>query len=194
MTIALSNRLTVDEFLTWAVRQKEGKHELVDGAVVQEPRQNWGHTKTRLQVLLALREAISEKASGFYVAPNGPTVRISEDTAFLPDALVAPLPEPASDSPEIANPIVVVEVLSPSTAHMDAMTKLRGYFKVPSVQHYLIVDPERQTITHHKRGRDGVVRKRIVRAGTLALRPPGIEMRLADVFGRGISWGQTRRV
>ena len=70
-------------------------------------------------------------------------MRIAKHKAFVPDALVAPLPEPAFDSLEILNPIIVVEVLSPSTARMDATTEARAAIsKVASVQHYLIIDPE----------------------------------------------------
>ena len=86
---------------------------------------------------------------------------------------MAPLPEPAFDSLEIPNPIIVVEVLSPSTARMDTTTKLEGYFKVASVQHYMIVDPAGRSVTHHKRASGAVVKTRIVRKGVLALNPPG---------------------
>ncbi len=87
------------------------------------------------------------------MASDGPTVRISKHEAFVPDALVAPLPEPAWESLEVADPVIAVEVLSPSTARTDATTKRKGYFRVASVRHYLIIDPESRTITHHKRGR-----------------------------------------
>jgi Uma2 family endonuclease len=182
MNIALPTRLTVDEFVAWAVRQKKGKYELVDGVIIEEPRQNWGHTKTRMQALVALREAIDWGQSTFYVAPNGPTVRVNEHTAFTPDALVAPLPEPAFDSLEITNPIIGVEVLSPSTVRMDTTTKLDGYLRVASVKHYLIADPEARTVTHHKRGRAAAMKTRIVRKGVLALNPPGIAIRPSDLF------------
>jgi len=183
MNIALPTRLTVDEFLAWAVRQKEGKYELIDGMVVMQQAQQWGHAKVEAAMYVALRQAIAAAKVPYYVGPDGPTVRIGKHKAFVPDALVAPLPEPASDSLEIDNPVVVVEVLSPSTARMDTTTKLSGYFKLASVRHYLIVDPDERTITHHRRGRGGAVRSRVVRKGGLALDPPGIDMRLADVFG-----------
>ena len=97
---------------------------------------------------------------------------------------MAPLPEPAHDSLEIPNPVIVVEVLSPSTATMDATTKLRGYFEVPSIQHYLIVDPEGQTITHHKRGA-AAIETRVLVEGALTLEPPGLGINLADIFAPG---------
>ena len=182
MNIALPKRLTVDEFLAWAVRQTEGKYELVDGVVIMQQAQRWGHSKVKAAVYLALREAVRVAGVACYVAFDGPTVRISKHKAFVPDALVAPLPEPAFDSLEVADPIIVVEVLSPSTVRMDTTTKLDGYFRVPSVKLYLIVDPEARTVTHHKRGRAAAVKTRILRKGVLALGPPGIEIRPSDLF------------
>jgi Uma2 family endonuclease len=183
MNIAFPTRLTVDEFLAWAVRQKEGKYELVDGVVIVQQAQRWGHSKVKAAVYEVLRDAIEAAGASYYVAPDGPTVRISRHKAFVPDALVAPLPEPEFDDLEIDNPIVVVEVLSPSTVRMDTQTKLRGYFKVASVQHYLIVDPGKRIVTCYTRSKRGPARRRIVRKGALALNPPGIEIHLRDVFG-----------
>ena len=183
MNIAFQTRLTVDEFLAWAVRQAEGKYELIDGVIVMQQAQKWGHSKVKLAVYAALRNAISVAGVPYYAAPDGPTVRISKHKAFVPDALVAPLPEPEFDDLEINDPIIVVEVLSPSTVRMDSTTKLRGYFKVASVRHYLIVDPKKCAVTHYRRGRDGAVKRRVVRKGTLALKPPGIEIGLSDVLG-----------
>jgi Uma2 family endonuclease len=183
MNVALPRRLTVDQFLAWAVRQPEGKYELVDGVVIMQQSQKWGHSKVKLEVAMVLREAVRNAGVACYVASDGPTVRISKHKAFVPDALVAPLPEPDWENLEVPDPVIVVEVLSPSTVRMDETTKLDGYFQVRSVRHYLIVDPDAQIITHHRLGRGGVVRSRVVRKGTLALKPPGIELCLADIFG-----------
>ena len=181
MNVALPRSLNVDQFLAWSVQQEEGKYELVDGVVIMQQSQKWVHSRVKLEVAVVLREAIKRAGVGFYVGSDGPTVRIGERRAFVPDALVAPLPEPAPDDLEIPNPVIVVEVLSPSTATMDATTKLRGYFEVPSIQHYLIVDPEGQTVTHHKRGA-AATETRVVAEGTLTLGPPGLEIRLGDIF------------
>jgi Uma2 family endonuclease len=182
MNIVLPTRLTVDQFLAWAVRQQEGKYELVDGVVIMQQAQQWGHSKVKFEVALALREAVKKAGVACYVASDGPTVRIDKHKAFVPDALVAPLPEPAAHSLEIDDPVIVVEVLSPSTARMDATTKLRGYFNVASVRHYLIIDPEKRTIAHHRRS-GAAVKSRTVRKGALKLSPPGIELPLTEVFG-----------
>ena len=113
--------------------------------------------------------------------PDGMTVRISARTAFEPDALVV-CPSPLDlNTMEIPNPIVVVEVLSPSTAADDHGVKLDGYFSLKSVEHYLIVDPDRRVMIHHKRGADAI-ETRILREGLLRLEPPGLEAEVAAFF------------
>ena len=109
------------------------------------------------------------------------TVRISARTAFEPDALVVCHSPSGLDTMEIPNPIVVVEVLSPSTAADDHGIKLDGYFSLPSVEHYLIVDPDRRVMIHHRRGRDAI-ETRILRDGLLRLDPPGLEAEVATFF------------
>jgi len=116
MNVVLPNRPTVDEFLAWSVRQERGKFELFDGVVVMQQSQQWEHAKVKLEIVLVLRDAIQRAGLAYYAAPDGMTVRIGERTAFEPDALVAPLPEPDRKSLEVPNPTIVVEVLSPSTA------------------------------------------------------------------------------
>ena len=66
------------------------------------------------------------------------TVRVTARTASVLDALIA-CPSPPLDAVEIPDPVVVVEVLSPSTAADDHGVKLDGYFSPPSVRHYLIL-------------------------------------------------------
>jgi Uma2 family endonuclease len=60
--------------------------------------------------------------------------------------------------------------------------KLRDYFGLASVHHYLIVDPEGPPVIHHTRQADGTSLPAIVHEGTLTLSPPGIELAVAEPF------------
>ena len=64
----------------------------------------------------------------------------------------------------------------------DLRDKLQGYFRVASVQHYLVIDPDKRLVIHHSRGQDEVVATRIVTAGGIALEPPGLRVAIADFF------------
>ena len=83
---------------------------------------------------------------------------------------------------EIPNPVIVVEVLSPSTAADDHGPKLDGYFALPSVAHYLILDADRRVMIWHKRGQAGAIETRVVRDGVIRLDPPGLEAEAAEFF------------
>ena len=114
--------------------------------------------------------------------PDGMTVRVDDTTAHEPDALVYCGAELAADSVEVPNPIIVVEVLSPSTRRIDATVKLAGYFRIPSIAHYLVIDPTRSMLVHHARGEGDTIVTRVVAEGRITLDPPGMELALADVY------------
>ena len=83
-------------------------------------------------------------------------------------------PQLDGDAVKVLDPVVVVEVLSPSTRGVDLGEKLAGYFRIPSVQHYLIIKPDSPVEIHHARGADGDILTRLVREMPLRLDPPGI--------------------
>jgi Uma2 family endonuclease len=141
-----------------------------------------GHGKTKLAVHVALLAGIKARRLPCHVLPDGITVRVNADTAYEPDALVYCGPEAASSGYEITNPVIIVEVLSPSTRRIDTTFKLGGYFRLPSVMHYLIVDPHQPRVVHHSRGDGGIVVMRVVHEGSIALDPPGLELALADIY------------
>jgi Uma2 family endonuclease len=183
MNVVLPTRMTVDEFLAWAVRQEQGRFELFDGRVVTQQPQNWGHAELCVRIYNALAAAIERSGVPFYAAPVGMTVCISKKYAFEPDALVAPLPKPERTDLEIPNPVLVVEVLSPSTKKRDRTDKLADYFKVPIIQHYLVLDPDECEVFWHRRAAGGALEQPLtLREGSLTLDPPGIELAVAEIF------------
>jgi Uma2 family endonuclease len=78
---------------------------------------------------------------------------------------------------KVTHPLVVMEVLSRSSAARDTVAKFTGYFRLPSLRHYLIVAGHLRTIIHRQRDEAGVIQTRIVHDSTLTLDPPGIEVR-----------------
>ena len=113
---------------------------------------------------------------------DGGTVRISSSTAFEPDALVYRGPRLPREVFEVPEPVIVIEVLSEATAARDHGLKLSGYFSAPSVAHYLILDPERRTVVHHQRGKDGAIETRTLTDGPLRLDPPGLAIFVEQLF------------
>jgi Uma2 family endonuclease len=178
-----SHNITVDQFLLWAEAQERGRYELHDGEVIAMAPERAAHWEVKGAAFVALRAAIKAGALKCHAVPDGATVRISPRTAFEPDALVYCGGKVASDSLEVPNPVIVLEVLSPGTQMIDMRDKLRGYFTVPSVQHYLILDPEKQMIIHHARGEADILQTQLLSTGELRLDPPGILLNVQEFFG-----------
>ena len=180
MSTALK-RMTADEFLLWA-EGKEGRWELLDGVPQMMSPERSLHAETKAEAYVALREAIRLKGLSCRVYPDGMAIRVDARTTYEPDALVRCGPRAPADAVEIADPIIVVEVLSPSTAGIDHGPKLSGYFSLPSVQHYLILDPERRVAFHHRRGQGEAIETRVLTGGGARFDPPGFEVAVEALF------------
>jgi Uma2 family endonuclease len=173
--------MTVDEFLVWAEGQ-DGRWELYNGVPYLMAPERTGHGQVKFAVQTALVQGIRKVGLPCHMLPDGATVRISQHAAHEPDALVYCGSELPRDAIEVPEPVIVVEVASPSTRKIDASLKLTGYFSLASVQHYLIVDPDGPPVIHHRRQPDGTILTTIVHDGTLTLAPPGIEVAVAEIF------------
>jgi Uma2 family endonuclease len=175
------SKMSAAEFRAWAETQK-GRWELHDGVAVAMSPERLAHLQAKGAAYRSLRTAIERAGARCEALPDGASVRIAEGTVFEPDALVycgARLP---ADAIEIPKPIVIVEVLSPNTAAHDHGAKLTGYFSLPSVTHYLIVDTDRRVVIHHKRGSGEIIETRVLNDGLLRLDPPGIETTVAEML------------
>ena len=173
--------MTVDEFLVWADGQ-DGRWELYNGVPYLMSPERTRHGRVKYKVQTALEQGIVKAGLACHMLPDGMTVRVSPNTTHEPDALVYCGPELPGDEIEVPNPVIVVEVASPTTRKIDATLKLAGYFRLPSVHHYLIVDPEGPPMIHHQRQGDGTILTRIISDGEIKLAPPGLEIVLAECY------------
>ncbi len=126
--------LSREEYRRWAEAQPRGRYERVGGEVVAMAPERGAHLEIKAATWLALRQAI---AAGVpcQALPDGATVEIDDETDYEPDAVVNCGERMARDAVAVPNPVVVVEVLSPSTRSVDTGAKLTDYFRVPSVRH-----------------------------------------------------------
>jgi len=175
-------RMTVEEFLAWA-EGRPGRHELVRGEVIAQAAERAAHWEVKLATHVALLAAIKAKALPCHVVPDGATVRIDEATAYEPDAMVYCGLEAAPSTMLVENPVIIVEILSPSAGRRDQGRELADYFRLPSVAHYLIIDPDEMLVIHHQRRDDDDILTRILRDGAITLDPPGIEVAVGEFYG-----------
>ncbi|WP_298953153.1 Uma2 family endonuclease [uncultured Methylobacterium sp.] len=180
MERSLKPRMTVDEFLEWS-QMVAGRHELFAGEPIAMAPERARHAEVKAAVAIALHGALRKAGSPCRVLPDGMMVRIDARTAYEPDALVYCGPRLDPEAIEVPEPLIVVEVLPSGTGGVDTAGKFIGYFQLPSVVHYLVIDPQQSLVMHHRREGERLATS-ILERGFLHLDPPGLRIPLADLF------------
>ncbi|MBF0229278.1 MAG: Uma2 family endonuclease [Desulfamplus sp.] len=133
------NYYTKEEYLLLE-ESAEYKSEYYDGEIFAMAGGTRNHSAICLNVNWSIREAISNKdCVGFdsNMKLDVPTHNI----VVYPDAMVACSKIEFLDDREtiLQNPLLVIEVLSPSTEHIDRIKKFIYYQSVPSIQEYVMI-------------------------------------------------------
>ena len=182
MDVPYTGRITADDFLAWSIQQPEGKrYELVDGRIHAMAAERYGHVLVKGLIYSRLLESITRAGLFCTALADGMAVRIDDETVYEPDAAVRCGDIIPFDAVEYTDPVIVVEVLSPSTRAIDSQAKLLDYFRLSSLRHYIIAHPDRRTVVHHRWTATGLIETSIA-TGELILDPPGLTLDVAQFF------------
>jgi Uma2 family endonuclease len=176
-------RMTVDEFLLWAQTQESGRYELIDGQVVMMSPETLRHVRVKGEAWLAFRNALVKAGVPCTAFMDGASVRINEYELREPDISIQCRPDDP-DSLVLEAPVVLVEVVSPSTSRNDTGAKVGEYFGIATLRHYLIIDPVHRSVIRHSRLEGSEkLETEIHRTGYIELDSPGITVDVADLLG-----------
>jgi Uma2 family endonuclease len=174
-------RMTRAEYRAWAERQPSRRFERINGVVVAMSPERVEHNDRKMLAWLALRRAIRDGNVPCHVNGDGMTVEVG-DSDYEPDAVLYCGDRLPPGSVAVPNPLVIVEVLSPSTAATDRAWKLREYFQLSSLHHYLIVWADRQQVVHHRREEAGGIATTLLTSGEIRLDPPGVAITVEEIY------------
>jgi Uma2 family endonuclease len=169
--------MTLQEFLAWEERQ-ELRYEF-DGFA---PVAMTGGTDAHEGIGGTLRSLLANQLRGKPCRVRGPTMKIEVlGRIRYPDAFVYCTKVPR-DQAVIKDPVVVFEVLSPSTSHIDRIAKLREYQATASIRRYVILEQDAIAATEFtRRGEDWVARP-LTAGDVIAMPEIGAEIALADIY------------
>ena len=141
------HRWTLEE-VERLVDEREGytpRYELVDGELLVTPAPSAVHQRVLGELYVLVREYVKHHRLGEVRFSPG-TVALSPQTRFEPDLYVIPVID--GRMPRLKDPVtrllLAAEVLSPSSARHDRITK-RRFFQKNGVPQYWVIDPEAQT-------------------------------------------------
>jgi Uma2 family endonuclease len=124
-------------FIAWDAPD-EGRYELVGGGVVMMPRPSWGHGLIVSNLLVALRSRLGPHQ--WVVIPEL-GVDTAPETLRYPDVVVDRAGGKAKDY-TASTPVLLAEVLSPSTAEIDLGDKAAEYLQIPSLLAYIVLSQD----------------------------------------------------
>lgn len=126
------------------------KHEFYQGQVFVMAGDTFQHARIGLNVTTELAVRLRGKPC----QPMNSDMRITTPSGLntYPDASVyCGQPELTDHHKTLLNPVLMVEVLSPSTRSYDRGDKFHHYRSIPSLRDYLLIDSETFLVEHYQR-------------------------------------------
>jgi Uma2 family endonuclease len=182
MATKAKSHVSVDEYFK-KYEGKEGNYELVDGVVVKMQAERNRHVLAKGEAYIAFRSAVTKSKLPCQVFMDGVSVQTGKHSVRGPDLAVQCGSRADLDSLKIDEPLILVEVISPSSEFRDVHSKLYEYFSIPSVEHYIIVDQAKRLVFHNRRESEGRIQTQFLHKGILDLSPPGLKIKVADLLG-----------
>jgi Uma2 family endonuclease len=167
---------TVAAFEAWHALQPE-RWEFVAGRPRLMAPASMRHSIIKRNVFRALDQALATSPCEALV--DGPQI-LTDDILAIPDVVVTCAPLDLT-TPVIAEPVIIVEVMSPSSAGDDHGLKWLSYRKIVSLNHYIIVAQHQRLVHVHSRAGD-IWRERFLSTGMLELDAPPVTLELDVIY------------
>ncbi len=150
-TLAAHTYLTPEEYLTWE-RKQPFKNEYHNGQIITMSGASRSHNRITVDITIQLGNQLMDGKCEVFASE----MRVRTNPAvsyFYPDVIVV-CGEPRFEDDTfdtLLNPILVIEVLSPSTAAFDRGEKFEHYKQIASLQEYLLISQDRVRVEHYRR-------------------------------------------
>lgn len=149
-------RMSEAEYLAFDAHS-DVKHEYVAGVVYAMTGAGWNHNIINGNTQTTLNNQLAEEPCS--VVSNDMRLKVQSDAVSFryPDTMVV-CGEPEFDGDRtdtLTNPVVIVEVLSPSTALKDHNEKLDEYIQIETLQHYVLISQHEAKVEVYTRQNAG---------------------------------------
>lgn len=156
MASALTHPLmSVNDYLDWEAAQSE-KHDFFQGEVFAMTGGTLRHNKASLASAMVFKAHLKGQKCEVFSGDVKVAVHLAEHI-FYPDVVVTCNAQDLRDlnALQISAPLLVLEVLSPSTAAYDRGQKFLSLQKLPSLQEYALLDAQVPRLEVHRRNAAG---------------------------------------
>lgn len=168
--------MSLDEFLAWE-HEQELRYEFDGFRPVAMTGRTIAHPEIATNIIEALRRRLQGRSCRAF---RGDLKILAAGRVRYPDAMVM-CSSVANDANIVPEPVVVFEVLSPSTASVDRIAKNEEYRQTPSIQHYVMLGQASQAATAFSRVGDDWIGHVLTGDASLSFPEIGIELPLGEI-------------
>ncbi len=148
MVLTQERLLTVEEYLEFE-KNSQVRHEFYFGKLIDMPGESKNANRIAKKIEKAFDTIIDPKIFETFRGEVRLTIN-KLDIYRYPDVMIALISDD-EDNYAVTQPIVIVEVLSDSTAKVDTGKKLREYTSLNSLQYYLVVSQDEVLVQVNQR-------------------------------------------
>ncbi|GGF17359.1 Uma2 family endonuclease [Hymenobacter cavernae] len=179
---ALSRLYTVEEYQALEATSPE-RHEFYRGEIMA---MSGGTANHNSLVLRCASRLLSTEERGCRVFTETVQLEVAEGVQYTyPDVMVTYHDEDVMAERTRRHPVLLIEVLSPSTADRDRVWKLFRYQRLASLRHYLLVSQQYQAVEWFHRTDEGSDwQQELLTKPEEAVKIPelGTQLLLADIY------------
>ena len=177
-------KMAAAEYLEWE-RQQTERHEFYDGEVFSQAGGTRRHSLIGSNTLGEIRASLRSHEC----EAHGSDMRVHIEATgnyVYPDVSVVCPPIEGEAADVISNPVLIAEVLSPSTEDFDRGTKFSHYRQIPTLVDYLVISQDKPRVEHHWRAEEGLWMLRDVEGLDESLHLTGIacELPLSELYAK----------
>ncbi|RYY08727.1 MAG: Uma2 family endonuclease, partial [Cytophagaceae bacterium] len=134
--------------------QSEVRHEYFEGEVFAMAGASVAHNLIKGNLIASLRPGVRER--GCRLVDENVRLAVRETSFYTyPDIMVSCDSADRRESYAWRQPVLIVEILSPSTAEYDRTTKFENYQRMPSLRHYLLLSQAAWVVEWFRRDEAG---------------------------------------
>ena len=178
MNLALRKPMTLAEFLEWEERQPM-RYEFDGVGPVAMAGGSVRHAQIQRNLAFTFTARLRGKPCQFLGSDL--KIQTEEDHARYPDGIVICSPLTGSET-IVDAPVVIFEVLSPSTTHTDRFVKAREYQRMSSVQRYVMLEQDSVNAVVYARSGETWTHEILIADSVLALPEIGVALPLAELY------------
>jgi Uma2 family endonuclease len=186
MNTLVSNHLYTDQEYLALEEKAQVRHEFINGNLYEMPGGTIYHERVIKNIFKGLLALPSNQELELFF--SGMRINVKESgNYYYPDVLV--VSSSNADLRFYKDAVFLAEVLSPSTRTFDMVDKFIEYRKLPSLQYYMLVEPEYYHVTLHQKNAEGQWESDTFRKLTDSIPLPalGISLLLSELY-KGMLW------